>query len=334
MGNARNRQIVLLTVFATILVVIGHSDITDDFKNLWIYKWVYSFHMPLFFFISGFLFCYTLPVEKLRNTTFFSFVKKKAIRLMIPFLFINTVIFVIKSRLSDPAMMQNPVTLDWGSFLDSTLFNPMGFMWFLPTLFVIFAVVFLMYKYLKNSKINGGGYLLFMFLAVIGMAILSVFLPKIKFMQVSNAVYYASYFLTGIIYCDYKIAVDRFLRKYWVVIGVLTLAASVSLMFSKYVAALSGICFSLVLSLLLEDKCSDTVVRFSAFSYTVFLLSYFPQMLLRGPISHIFPSVNQYLLSVASFVVGLAVPVIIGVIAMKIKERSPRFKNIFKLIGI
>ena len=157
MGNARNRQIVLLTVFATILVVIGHSDITDDFKNLWIYKWVYSFHMPLFFFISGFLFCYTLPVEKLRNITFFSFVKKKAIRLMIPFLFINTVIFVIKSRLSDPAMMQNPVTLDWGSFLDSTLFNPMGFMWFLPTLFVIFAVVFLMYKYLKNSKINRGG---------------------------------------------------------------------------------------------------------------------------------------------------------------------------------
>lgn len=59
------KQISFLSFFATVLVVIGHSDITLDYKDLWLYKWVYSFHMPLFFFISGFLFAYTNPESKI-----------------------------------------------------------------------------------------------------------------------------------------------------------------------------------------------------------------------------------------------------------------------------
>jgi len=57
-------QVSFLFVFATLLVVIGHADITLDYRDLWIYKWVYSFHMPLFFFLSGFLFAYTYPANK------------------------------------------------------------------------------------------------------------------------------------------------------------------------------------------------------------------------------------------------------------------------------
>lgn len=104
-----NRQIVLLTLFAMTLVVAGHSDITTDYKELWIYKWAYSFHMPLFFFISGFLFCLTNPVEKLHRTTLTAFMKKKTVRLLVPFLFINTVIFIVKATIiKDTSMMQHP----------------------------------------------------------------------------------------------------------------------------------------------------------------------------------------------------------------------------------
>ena len=51
-------QISFLFVFATLLVVIGHSDITLDYKKLWIFKWVYTFHMPLFFFVRLLVFLY------------------------------------------------------------------------------------------------------------------------------------------------------------------------------------------------------------------------------------------------------------------------------------
>ena len=40
MGN-KLTQVSFLFVFATLLVVIGHADITLDYKDLWIHKWVY-----------------------------------------------------------------------------------------------------------------------------------------------------------------------------------------------------------------------------------------------------------------------------------------------------
>ena len=71
----RNKQMALLTIFTMVLVIIGHSDMTDDFRELWIFKWIYSFHMPMFFFISGFLFCLTNPIERLSTTSYFKFMK-------------------------------------------------------------------------------------------------------------------------------------------------------------------------------------------------------------------------------------------------------------------
>jgi hypothetical protein len=43
-------------------------------------------------------------------------------------------------------MLQHPVELTWKSLLESTFLNPMGFMWFLPALFTIFAIVILFRK--------------------------------------------------------------------------------------------------------------------------------------------------------------------------------------------
>lgn len=39
-------------------------------------------------------------------------------------------------------MLQHPVELTWKLLLKSTFLSPMGFMWFLPALFTIFAIVF------------------------------------------------------------------------------------------------------------------------------------------------------------------------------------------------
>ncbi len=163
MANNRNKQIALLTVFAMVLVVIGHSDITDNFKHLWIYRWVYSFHMPLFFFISGFLFYLTNPIDKFQRSSYSSFLKKKSVRLLIPFIFINTIIFLSKALLiTDTSMMQNPVELTLPSFLHSTFITPLGFMWFLPALFVIFMlaypILYIIQNHLwSNVNLRGGG---------------------------------------------------------------------------------------------------------------------------------------------------------------------------------
>ena len=236
-------QVSFLFVFATLLVVIGHADITLDYRDLWIYKWVYSFHMPLFFFLSGFLFAYTYPANKMQGMRFFPFMRKKVKRLLLPFLFINSVIFVIKSRFVPAELMQNPLTFSFSSWVESMLWYPIGFMWFLPTLFMIFVFFSLLRKWIYvNVYLQMGG--------VILLFVLSYVMPNMQFMQISVAVHYSAYFGLGILYCIYKGRIDAILLRYKYGMFLGSFALSASLLPWKLVAALVGIVFSLILSLI------------------------------------------------------------------------------------
>lgn len=159
----RLKQISFLFVFATVMVVIGHSDITLDYKELWIFKWIYTFHMPLFFFISGFLFAYTNPKEKMDKLMVGPFLLKKTIRLLLPYWFISSVIFVIKSLFIVPEQMQHPLSFDFWTYFHMLFFKPVGFMWFLPCLFVIFVFFIGLSRYVFNKclQIVGGAFNLF-----------------------------------------------------------------------------------------------------------------------------------------------------------------------------
>lgn len=153
-------------------------------------------------------------------------------------------------------------------------------------------------------------------------------------MQISSAIHYITYFLLGVLYCDYKKIIDPYLRKYWWIIIPIFLSISASLLLTGVAAAICGIIFSVTLALLVEAKCSDMVVKVSSLCYTVFLLSYFPQMLIRGPIAHIFPSLNQYVLSTISFVSGLLLPIIFGILFLKIKANNNTINKLGLLIGL
>ncbi len=61
-----------------LLVLIGHADVVDHYRTLWIYKWVYLFHMPLFFCVSGYLFALTESYSLKVST----FVRKKDISIV------------------------------------------------------------------------------------------------------------------------------------------------------------------------------------------------------------------------------------------------------------
>lgn len=326
MAKKKLHQISFLFVFATLLVVIGHSDITMDFRELWVYKWVYTFHMPLFFLVSGFLFAYTNPKEKMLELNKVRFLQKKVKRLLLPYVFISSVIFVIKALFIKSDQMQHPLTFEWDSYLNMLFFHPVGFMWFLPTLFVIF-VIFVSIYYLKwNKYLQMGGVILCFLLGAI--------VPDIPFFKISSAVYFSGYFALGIVYCTYKEQVDNFLKRFrWFILPV-SFLLSAMLIDIALIAALIGILFSLSLSLTVESRCGKRVVTLSNYTYTVFLLSYFPQMFIRGPVAHAIPDVNQYVLSAISFVTGFCIPVLIGALVVRLKKRNKFIDSCALLIGL
>lgn len=336
----RNRQMALLTFFTMLLVIIGHSDITDDFRNLWIYKWVYSFHMPMFFFISGFLFCLTNPSERLETTSYGRFMQKKAVRLLVPFFFINTLIFIIKALfITDTSMMKHPVEMTLSSFLYRTFIHPIGFMWFLPAMFLVFAMAFPLCKRLVayNSIGNGGRKRLTISIIaiIIAAAALHDVMPHLSFFCVSNALYYLPYFLLGILYCIYKEPVNGFIRRFWWVVIPLFGALSLSLVLHGRLAALAGIAACTPCGLLLAEYVGSRMMRISQYTYTIFLLAYFPQMFVRGPVAHhLLPDADQYLLSVLSFVSGLTLPLIFCEIFTRIRGNSRTMTLLGKLVGL
>lgn len=338
MAEKKSVQFALLTVFATILVVIGHSDITDDFKALWIYKWVYSFHMPLFFFISGFLMFLTNPISRTKEISYRKFISKKAYRLLLPFFFINSIIFVIKATLfARGDMVQNAVEFDVNSFINHTIFSPIGFMWFLPALFCIFCITYPILKYIHGMRFTcrrswGGVFVMITFAGVFLLA--DIFLSGISFMQIGKAIHYEPYFLVGGIYCLYKHPIDNILRKYAAFIFLISGIISVLLVFRGLFAALSGIIFSVMLSLYWRDKGRDVIIRLSTYTYSIFLLSYFPQMLVRGPIFHHCVEINQYIFSVLSFISGLILPIVICMFIRKVRKYSRFVDSLAFLVGI
>lgn len=158
--------------------------------------------------------------------------------------------------------------------------------------------------------------------------------PEVSFFEFSTAIEYSGYFALGIVYCSYKQAVDDFLRRYRLFLLPVLFVLSACLIKVKLVAALVGILFSLSLSLAVANRCGERTVALSDFTYAVFLLSYFPQMLIRGPIAHRFPEVDQYVLSAVSFVVGFAVPVLIGMWVVRMKKKSRLVASCALLIGL
>lgn len=69
-----------LRAIAFIFVILGHMTINKNFES-----WIYSFHMPLFFIISGL----TVNVQKLYDSKFKTYFTSQFQRLVVPYFWIQ-----------------------------------------------------------------------------------------------------------------------------------------------------------------------------------------------------------------------------------------------------
>lgn len=127
MGIKRRLQYIdVARGFGIFLVVLGHT-----YRGNVVQNWLYSFHMPLFFFISGWLYENKINYKK----DFFSFVLKKSRSLIVPyidFLVFNFLYWILVER--------HFRTFDQGP------------LWFLPVLFIVECVVAIIVNWFVKTK--------------------------------------------------------------------------------------------------------------------------------------------------------------------------------------
>ena len=139
----RIEYIDMMKGFAMTLVILGHISYTPySLKIL-----IYIFHIPLFFFLSGF----TLNVKKYNN--FISFFIKKFKNIMIPYFLLNMGVFIFKSIILQP---EGILKIDILYFIKALILADRLHiyyqLWFLPSLFLSELVSYFIVKFSNDFK--------------------------------------------------------------------------------------------------------------------------------------------------------------------------------------
>lgn len=129
-----------------ILVVVGHFN-PDDTPAWWkaANTCIYSFHMPVFLFISGFIYAFYF-----KKSNYIPFMLKKVKRLFVPYLVASLIVVSIKLATQGGAYVEHPVTAT--TYLEILYLPAAGYyLWFVWALFIIFAVVHLFQSRLGHT---------------------------------------------------------------------------------------------------------------------------------------------------------------------------------------
>lgn len=152
-GETHYSEIDIVKGIGIFLVVVGHAvpDANTGIQNFFwggVFHWIYSFHMALFMTMSGVLF-YSKAIRCISASERREEIRKRAIRLLLPYSFYSFSILVAKIIFYP--LSRNPVSI-WSVI--EILFgdSPCGNMWFLWSLFVISSIILLVPK-TKNFPI-------------------------------------------------------------------------------------------------------------------------------------------------------------------------------------
>ena len=190
---------------AMFFVIFGHAFYRRNNK---IRNYIYSFHMPLFFFISGL-------TTKRSDMTLLQFLKKKCKDLLLPYLALNVFVFIYKITLQMAFGMYSTLTLK-----TSVEFTIKGFSsaipciqsWFILALFVIDLMFFILTKLFKND--------IFVTIAVIIIFVLAYMYKQtgetyLQYWHIDTAMFGLLFYYLGYVLMKYYHKIEKFISNYW-----------------------------------------------------------------------------------------------------------------------
>ena len=185
------RRIVFIDIAKAIcimLVVVGHY--VPDGSPGWyvaVHDVIYTFHMPLFMFASGYVYMATR-----KDVPYGGFLLKKARRLMVPYLATSAIVITIKLLSQGGLSVDNPVTPL--SYL-KMLYRPEAgaFLWFIWALWWMFVVVPLLRT--KAARLA-------FFFAALALHYVPLPLPDVFCLAQCKSM--LVYFMLGVVVCEHR----------------------------------------------------------------------------------------------------------------------------------
>ncbi len=310
----------MMSLWGCLLVVIGHSLIPPNdarYNELvkLIHTWIYSFHMPLFAFVSGACFVeYTLKHYNVK-----SFMKNKIRRILLPYCWWS--IFACLLAIFFSSLAVNKKMMDINYFILCLIDprnNVVGYYWFLIALFMVFLSIPLLLKIFRKSKWN-------IFIMTFVLLVMNITNPLSSIYELALYKYFdlLFYFWVGMVFSRYNnMKISKIesicytvllfcLMLYFTIIGV-------GYIF-KPIVAIIGIAFSICLIKMLIYK---GVHIFWRISYSIYLLHGFAQGI--PYVLFYNKGLYWYELSIIWILAGIVIPIIVVAVWKRVHFTSYR----------
>ncbi len=272
-------------------------------------RWIYVFHMPLFFALSGYnmiRFTRSRPGRSLRT-----FVVDRSRRLLLPYIVISSLAYPVKVILGHFAV--HPVQWSVTGYAHTLLYpvdNTIRFFWFLPSLFFsqILCWVFIPRRANIGAEL---GVVLACLVAYFHFTRAPLRDSLLNFLNVSGILHNMIFVVAGALAAKHSITLNPKWRVYIGFIGLSATILAASLPDSgplQLVGAFGGI--GAVVALAASQAAfANSLVPLGIYSFQVYLLSWFPLIFVRITLGQIIGA-NIWLVVSCSIVLGLTIPVL------------------------
>lgn len=314
----RLRFIEILQTIGIILVVVGHSfhEYPDGVNgnSFVVRNMIYSFHIPLFIFASGFLLILgrNRRIASGRRRSLARFSRNRARQLLIPFVTLTIVTFVPRAMMSGLADDNIPLSAE---SLLSALVHPdnlvIPYFWFLQALFILSVTV---YAIVEIADRAGLPHRVLYPLLVIVAVIIPVLPPDYPAVfSLNTAIGLAVYFTAGGFYARYRATIDRHVNWTSPAMPVISGALWVALFYlstgywTDILCAFAGILMCVSLSKIIEARDYRFLDHLAGANYLIFLLSWYLNVAAQQVLHH-FTDFPWWVYSIMSVGAGIYVP--------------------------
>ena len=319
----RLKEIDFLYTLGTILVIFGHSHSSDWTRIAgtpyeYINNFIYTFHMPLFFFISGFL---LMNSGRIMRIGYGKWLGEKALKIFVPYCFLTAIFLFPKMR------MDTGKWIDLGYMIKAFLQprgNVWGHLWFLPVLFFCFLVFGLWQVFVHKRN-----QLLFS-IPIIVLTVALYFLPlNTAWFGFTDFRSFALFFVFGMVA---KVLINANKIHLSLTSKVLIIISGLALSLLLYVFAYTSIFAKLGMAVLMLIVCYNmaTLISENNFcawvskhNYTIYLYSWPAQAAVMMVCDRF--NIGWLITFLLMFVFGTAFPVVL----ILIYERIPKIHNRF-----
>ncbi|MGQ7853131.1 acyltransferase family protein [Pedobacter sp. WC2501] len=333
MNKKRFLELDIVKAVCIVLVVIGHylpANSPDWYVMM--NKIIYSFHMPAFMFISGYVY-----ISTFKPVNYVEFIGKKFKRLMIPYFTVSSLVIILKLLSPGNLSLDSPVGVD--AFYRQ-IYEPMtagAFLWFIYVLFMIFLIV----PFFDNTYKR-------LFLLAISLILFFIPVHFTDYLSLDKFKGIFLFFVVGMVSSMYGDYIKRYFSVKLLIMafgafGVLFFMkfryplANVFLSKTQYLAiALLGIYILMTISTMLSKKegsLSSLLFKLSISSYTIYLFHTTFQGFAKALFNRM--PIGRYVGNELTFIIIACLVIAVGIIGPYILEKVvSRFRVFSFLLGI